>query len=1063
MTKLSRILMLLVCLLTSGTWVTQAYGQAILINTAPNVAGGTTAGRAPNGTAASMRGVTVVKATELTFLGATNSIVSLGFVLSAAPDVAFGGTVNIYMLNTSDVTYTKGVDWTVATTGMTQVCTNCAFTVPAASPTTALRYDITLTAPFAYTGAGMYVAYDFTVTVPPTITVGAVYQADTTLPGGTATNQGATVSNVLAPNPTLGFRPHLRFGVINTFTTDNIVAQVIAPGKMPVGSPSAFNQIKATILSRGITNTTNLTVTLNITGANTFTNTQVIPSIIAGANATVTFNAFTPTVAGSNTVTVSVAADSNPNPNNSLSLALETTCGTFSYANNVAPLANSGIGFGTAGGVLLNKFKTSVGSSVTVSALNVTISDNTATTGNVINGVIVDATGNVLATSPNYTVLATDLGAVKNFTFSPAIVIPTGAVFFGGIIQSASATAYLPLASQAIASPVGFSPSQGNIAVVDTDVLFGSALPAAGVVTPTLQTLNVRLMIDVVTTNIKFTNIVAGVASAGTPYTLNAGATATSGTITYSVSPALPGGLAISPTTGLISGTPTVGVSVPATTYTVTATTPGTCSATQTYNFPVTTTVCTPVNVTPPSGAVVFTTGSPITPITLGASGGVTGTPTYAYTITAGALPAGLAINSTTGVISGTPSAVGTGSFTVTATSTPGSCTGTAVYNFTVNLGCTPVVVTPASGALNYVSGTAITSITLGASGGATGATYAYAITAGALPAGLTLVAGVISGTPTVVGTGSFTVTATATLTAPALTCTGTATYTFTVLPACTPVVITPLLSALNFLVGTAIAPITLGASGGDTGVTYAYTILTGAGAPGPLPAGLTLVGGVISGTPTAPVGTSGSFTVVATTTPRNCTGTATYTYAIKSDCAVVLAATGLPEAIVGTPYTYTFVATGGVGGTYEFTTPTTLPVGLTLNNSTGVISGTPTVPASITFLVTAKTPAPNSCSATTGYALTVKLNSVTSIDNSLANLVKVSPNPSKGDFNVDFSTINMTKSSVRVYDAQGKVVFTSENNSNLMTISLDKFANGIYLMEVETSKGRVLKRLAKQ
>ncbi len=1074
--------MFLVCLLTSGTWVTQAYGQAILPNIAPVANGGTTGVRAPAATAANpaMRAITIALGSELTpLLGAANSIQTFGFSPSTAPTGAVAGTVNIYMSNTTDVANTKGFDWTVGTTGMTQVCTNCTFTVASG----ATSYDITLGTPFAYTGQGVYIAYDFTITTFSPTAIAYLANAGATGYAGTASYQGAAPASNTLGTAYSAFRPEMRFGILNPFTADKVVTKIISPGKMPIGSPSAFNAIKATVLNRGSQNlAAPFNVVLTISGANTFTNTQTIPSLVAGASIDVSFAGFTPTVAGTNTVTVTVTEPTaappttvpNPASNNSLSLALETTCGTFSYANNVAPQTGSGIGFGVGGGVLLNKFKQTATSSVIVNDVRVTISDNAATVGKIINGIVVDAAGAVLFQSADYTVLATDLGTAKSFPIATPIQIPTGAVFFAGLVQTANATAYSPLASQNIASPAGFVPAQGNIAQVETDVLFGSALPSAGMVTPTLQTLNTRLMIDVGTTNIKFTNTVAGVATAGTPYTLNAGAVATSGTITYSVSPALPGGLSINTSTGLISGTPTVGVAVPATNYTVTATTPGACSATQIYNFPVTTTPCTAVTVTslpsPPVGGFVFTSGSPITPITLGASGGVTGTPTYAYAVTAGVLPAGLTL--VAGVISGTPlaSGVGTGSFTITATSTPGSCTGTAVYNFTVNLGCTPVVVTPASGALNYVSGTAIAPITVSATGGATGVTYAYAITSGALPAGLTFVpaTGIISGTPTVaaIGTGSFTITATATLTAPALTCTGTATYTFTVFPACTPVVVTPLLSALNFVTGVPITPVTLGASGGATGVTYAYTILTGPSAPGALPAGLTLVGatGVISGTPTGAVGTSGSFTVVATTTPpRNCTGTATYTYAIKSDCAVVLAATGLPEGIVGTPYTHTLVATGGVGATYEFTTPTTLPAGLTLNTATGVISGTPTAPASITFLVTAKSPTPSTCFATTGYGLNVRLNSVTAIDNSLANLVKVSPNPSKGDFNVDFSTINMAKSSIRVYDAQGKVVFASENNSNLMTISLDKFANGIYLMEVETSKGRVLKRLAKQ
>ena len=177
----------------------------------------------------------------------------------------------------------------------------------------------------------------------------------------------------------------------------------------------------------------------------------------------------------------------------------------------------------------------------------------------------------------------------------------------------------------------------------------------------------------------------------------------------------------------------------------------------------------------------------------------------------------------------------------------------------------------------------------------------------------------------------------------------------------------------------------------------------------------------------------------------------------------ITISPTSLVSGIVGTPYSQTFTATGGTAGaTYTFSIPANQLANTGLALSAGVLSGVPTLSASTTLRVTATT-TPNNCSGFKDYTIVINPNLATSIDNSLANLVKVFPNPSSGDFNIDFSTINMAKSSVRVYDAQGKVVFSSENNSNLMTISLDKFANGIYLLEVKTENKRITKRLAKQ
>jgi hypothetical protein len=61
-----------------------------------------------------------------------------------------------------------------------------------------------------------------------------------------------------------------------------------------------------------------------------------------------------------------------------------------------------------------------------------------------------------------------------------------------------------------------------------------------------------------------------------------------------------------------------------------------------------------------------------------------------------------------------------------------------------------------------------------------------------------------------------------------------------------------------------------------------------------------------------------------------------------------------LPSAVVGSPYRVTIGATGG-SGTYTFAvTAGSLPAWLTLNATTGVLSGTPTGPATYTFTITA-------------------------------------------------------------------------------------------------------------
>ena len=69
------------------------------------------------------------------------------------------------------------------------------------------------------------------------------------------------------------------------------------------------------------------------------------------------------------------------------------------------------------------------------------------------------------------------------------------------------------------------------------------------------------------------------------------------------------------------------------------------------------------------------------------------GTGSYTYSVSAGALPAGLTLNAARGVISGTPTTAGASSFTIRATDGSGAF-GTRAYSVTTNAA---VTVNPAS------------------------------------------------------------------------------------------------------------------------------------------------------------------------------------------------------------------------------------------------------------------------------------------------------------------------------------------------------------------------------
>src|SRR5204863_2178599 len=114
------------------------------------------------------------------------------------------------------------------------------------------------------------------------------------------------------------------------------------------------------------------------------------------------------------------------------------------------------------------------------------------------------------------------------------------------------------------------------------------------------------------------------------------------------------------------------------------------------------------------------------------------GTGPYSFALTAGALPAGIALDSS-GTIAGTPTAGGTFNITVTATdSSAGSYTGSTNYTLTID----PPTIAVAPTTLAHAQVGAAYSQTLTASGGTP--PYSFAVTAGALPPGLSLSAGAL-------------------------------------------------------------------------------------------------------------------------------------------------------------------------------------------------------------------------------------------------------------------------------------------------------------------------------
>jgi subtilisin-like proprotein convertase family protein len=138
------------------------------------------------------------------------------------------------------------------------------------------------------------------------------------------------------------------------------------------------------------------------------------------------------------------------------------------------------------------------------------------------------------------------------------------------------------------------------------------------------------------------------------------------GVVRYAVTPKLPSGLSMNSITGLISGTPLA--PTPAAPYTITATNP---DGSTTTSLNITVIDIAPSALTYSSNPATYRIDQAITLNAPTNSGGAV----VSYAVTP-ALPAGLSLSTTTGIISGTPTELSTSAnYTITATNTGGSTT----------------------------------------------------------------------------------------------------------------------------------------------------------------------------------------------------------------------------------------------------------------------------------------------------------------------------------------------------------------------------------------------------
>jgi len=914
---------------------------------------------------------------------------------------AVGGTPNF----TWQATNLAGTGLAIAGTGATGSPATISGTPTSATP---ISTAVTLTdANNATTTAN----YTITVNALPTVsgtllpaTVGAVYTSGTNVAvsGGTSPFTWTKPSNLPAGlnfNTTSG---QITGTPTGTFTTPQTVTLTIALADangatashdfsltvdpalsvttttLPAATknaPFAPAQQMAATGGNGTYSWTasNLPTGLNLSTAGVFsgtptgTTTSVTFTVTDGNGVTAT-KTLTLTVNGALTITGPTSPLPGATKGRVYTQTIATSGGTAPFAWTTAGTVPAGLGLNASSGVFSGT-PTTAGSAVSFTA---TVTD-----------------ANNATASVTYSITVADVPSIT--TAGPLGPATIGWPYTSTTIAASNGTA--PLAWSATGLPTGMSIGQTTGTIGGTPTAT-TGNPVSVVVTVTDANGATGTQTYSLVVNPQLTITGPATLPVGTPNVVYPATTvaATGGFGTYVWSATgLPSPLVINSSTGVISGTPTNNTGSPYA-VTVTVTDGNQVKATKSYTLAIN----PPLSISGPASipAGTVNVAYPATAIT--ASGGSGG-----YSWGATGLPSGLTIDKNSGTIAGAPTTLTGSPFTVTVTVTDSSgSTASKAYSLTVT--AVPLSFTV------FVLPPGVVNIPYAADLSAKGGIGDYKFSATGLPAGLSVSNASITGTPTTSTGSPFSVVLTVTdsngtavsSTIP-LTIGGTLTI---ALPATLPA----------GAVGSVYPPTTLLAGGGKSPYVWSAT---------GLPAGMSIGpgNGILTGTPTA----AGSSTVTVTVLDQTShTATKTYTLTINPTLSVS-GPSSLPTGTVGAAYTSTTVTATGGSGTYTWAA-TGLATGLTINSSTGAISGTPTSNTGSPFLVVVTVTDSNGATATMNYSLTVNpvsgLPVITSVSNAAGGQAEVSPSTYAAVYGTNFATPGFTDDWTTYVKTNGKL-----------------------------------------
>ncbi|MGQ0827614.1 MAG: T9SS type A sorting domain-containing protein [Bacteroidota bacterium] len=263
---------------------------------------------------------------------------------------------------------------------------------------------------------------------------------------------------------------------------DVAATHVYTYGKIPLvnGGP---HTITTRLINNNTCDSMNVTATLNITGANTYTDAKTL-WIQPAQTVIQSFAAFSHTNLGTDTVVASVPADVNNTNNITPKFYQKVTPNVYNWSDTTKATNSVGINVAPGGGgyVVSRFFANGI---ATIASVNVYIAGGT-NLGKTVYAVVMDpATGLETAQSANLVISAADTGKYVSFamTIPPTI---TNGFFYAGLAQPTQTGNFFPVGTQTVSPAKEF-------------VFLASTMPSSASTFFYYTTLG-RFMIEAVTT-----------------------------------------------------------------------------------------------------------------------------------------------------------------------------------------------------------------------------------------------------------------------------------------------------------------------------------------------------------------------------------------------------------------------------------------------------------------------------------------------------------------------------------------------------------------------------------